>query len=312
MRLDELGEFGIIAKLTAVLPEPPEGVLGPGDDAAVVPAPDGRVVATTDMLVEGRHFRRNWSSAADVGHKAAAQNLADVAAMGARPTALLVAIGAPGDLDAQWVIEFNQALSAEADRAGAGVVGGDLVGADQIVVSVTALGSLDGRAPVLRSGGQSGDVVAVSAPTGASAAGLAVLRRGFTAPRTAVAAHRRPMPDYEAGVVAAQAGAHALVDTSDGLVADLKHVATASGIAIDIDSGLVELPDPVRAVGAALNVDPLTLALTGGEDHVLAGLFAPQTVPVGWRSIGRAVEGSGVLVDGQAYELPGGHDHFGA
>jgi len=311
MQLDEIGEFGLIEAITAALPPSPDGMLGPGDDAAVVPVADGRVVATTDMLVEGRHFRRNWSSAADVGHKAAAQNLADLAAMGARPTALLIAFGAPADLPEQWALDFHRALAAEADRAGASVVGGDVVGADQVVASVTALGCLDGREPILRSGGREGDVVAVSGPTGPSAAGLAVLRRGFTAPRAAVAAHRRPMPAYAAGVAAAEAGVHAMIDVSDGLVADLRHVAAASGLRLDVDSGALELAEPVQAVAAALNLDPVSLALTGGEDHVLAGLFATDAVPAGWRPIGRAAAGTGVTVDGQAYELPGGHDHFG-
>jgi len=311
-QLHEVGEFALIAAVTAGLGELPSGWLGPGDDAAIVPTPDGRVVATTDVLVERQHFRLDWSSAADVGHKAAAQNLADIAAMGATPTALLVGFAAPADLEERWALEFHAALVAEAERAGAAVVGGDVVRADQVVVSITALGSLEGRPPVLRSGAGPGDLLALSAPTGASAAGLAVLRRGFTAPRAAVSAHRRPTPDYTQGPIAAVAGATAMIDISDGLIADLRHIADASEVAIDVEPTLLEVPAPVVAVSAALGgSDPLTMVLTGGEDHVLAAFFRDRDdVPDGWRVVGLASAGSGVTVAGSPYQGDGGHRSF--
>jgi len=313
--LGEVGEFDLIAAVTSGLAPVADGDVGPGDDAAVLGVPGARVVATTDLLVERRHFRRDWSSAADVGHKAAVQNLSDLAAMGAVPLALLVGFGAPDDLPERWAREFHQSLVAEAERAGARVAGGDVVGADQVVVSVTALGHLDGHEPVLRSGGGVGDVLALSGPTGLSAAGLAVLRRGFSAPRAAVAAHRRPTGRYEDGPAAARAGAHALIDVSDGLVADLRHVAVASGVSIDLDPSALEVPEPVAAVCAALGgSDPLRMVLTGGEDHVLAGLFDVRSVPTGWRVVGRALpagERAEVLVGGVAWTEPGGHRHFG-
>lgn len=311
-QLHDVGEFELIAAVTAGLGELPSGWLGPGDDAAIVPTPDGRVVATTDVLVERQHFRLDWSSAADVGHKAAAQNLSDIAAMGAAPTALLVGFAAPADLEERWALEFHAALVAEAARAGAAVVGGDVVRADQIVISVTALGTLDGRVPVLRSGARPGDLLALSGPTGASAAGLAVLRRGFTAPRAAVSAHRRPTPDYSQGPAAALAGAHAMIDISDGLIADLRHIADVSEVAIDVEPTLLEVPAPVIAVSAALGgSDPLTMVLTGGEDHVLAAFFAAEAdVPAGWRVVGLASAGAGVTVAGSAYAGQGGYRHF--
>ena len=145
-----LGEFGLIAAVTARLPQGRGVLLGPGDDAAVVAAPDGRVVVTTDVLVEGRHFRRDWSSATDVGHKAAAQSLADIAAMGARPTVLVVGLATPADLPVAWAVELADGLREECSTVGASVVGGDVVRADSVVVSVTALGDLEGREPVTR------------------------------------------------------------------------------------------------------------------------------------------------------------------
>ena len=138
----ELGEFGLIRELTSRLTTTPAVALGPGDDAAVVAAPDRRVVATTDVLLEGRHFRRDWSTAYDVGRKAAAQNLADIAAMGAVPTALLLGLVVPADLPATWPVELMDGIRDECQVAGAAVVGGDVVRGDTITVAITALGDL--------------------------------------------------------------------------------------------------------------------------------------------------------------------------
>ena len=174
-----LGEFGLIQAVAARLPQGRGVLLGPGDDAAIVASPDGRTVVTVDLLVEGRHFRRDWSSAADVGHKAAAQNLADVAAMGARPHSLVVGLGVPAELPVDWVLELADGLQAECATVGASVVGGDLVRSDAVTIAVTALGDLGGRDPVTRSGARPGDVVALVGRLGWAAGGTAVLTRGF-------------------------------------------------------------------------------------------------------------------------------------
>jgi thiamine-monophosphate kinase len=291
-----VGEFGVIERVVAAAGTARAADVGPGDDAAVVRAPDGRVVATTDVLVEGRHFRRDWSSAEDVGHKAAAANLADVAAMGAVPTALLVGVACPPDTPTSWLEGVATGLAQECWPMGAAVVGGDTVaappGTDAVVLSVTALGSLDGRLPVLRSGARSGDVLALAGRLGWSACGLAVLRRGFTSPIAVVAAHRRPTPPYAAGPVAALAGATAVWDVCDGQLADAAHLATASGVDLDIDrTALVRAtlePDgPLQQVASALGGDPLAWVLTGGEDHALLATFPADTaLPDGWTAIG--------------------------
>ncbi|MGH3234983.1 MAG: thiamine-phosphate kinase, partial [Streptosporangiaceae bacterium] len=161
-----LGEFGLITALSAWLPPGPRTLVGIGDDAAVLAVPDGRVVATTDFLLEGRHFRRDWSGAADVGHKAAARSLADLAAMGAEPSALLVALAAPADLPVSWARELAEGLAAECARAGASVIGGDTARAASVILAVTGLGDLAGRDPVRRSGAAPGDLVAVAGPLG--------------------------------------------------------------------------------------------------------------------------------------------------
>ncbi len=326
-----VGEFGVIGRVLAHAGTARVAQVGPGDDAAVLRTPDRRVVATTDVLVEGRHFRRDWSSAEDVGHKAAAANLADVAAMGGVATALLVGLACPPTTQTAWLEGVAAGLAAECAPLGAAVVGGDLVAAaadsDAVVLSVTALGDLAGRAPVLRSGARPGDVVALTGRLGWSACGLAVLRRGFSSPIAVVAAHRRPTPPYAAGPGAAEAGATAMCDVSDGLLADLGHIAADSGVVVDLDRAAVvraclEPAGPLQQVGSALGTDPLAWVLTGGEDHALVATFpARAALPVGWAPIGQVRKGraAGVRVDGEsaadvvrAIGAEGaGHVHFG-
>ena len=295
----DVGEFGLIAAVVANLGSSPWVLLGPGDDAAVVVAPDGRVVATTDVLVEGVHFRRAWSTAYDVGRKAAAANLADVAAMGATGTALLVGLAAPGELPLAWAVGLADGLRDEAALVGASVVGGDSVRADLVVVSVTALGDLGGRAPVTRGGARPGDVVVLTGRLGWSAAGLRMLQRGQLA-GALVQAHRCPTPPYAMGPVLAVAGATAMCDVSDGLLADLGHVARASGCAIQLESALL--------ADDRVGIEDV---LTGGEDHALvATLPAGTAIPDRCRLIGRVESGvPSVLVDGE--RRTGGWDHFG-
>jgi thiamine-monophosphate kinase len=299
--IGEVGEFNLIARLAAAAgtPPPPEG---PGDDAALVNAPGGRLVATTDLLIEGTHFRRDWSTPHDIGRKVAAQNLADVAAMGARPTVLLIGFGAPGDFPVADFDDFVAGIRAECEVAGAALVGGDLVRAPQLVISGTALGVLDDDGPVLRSGAKPGDLVGVIGRLGWAAAGLRLLLDGETN-GPLVDAHRRPRPPYPAGPALASAGASALCDVSDGLVSDLGHIAAASGVRIEVD-----LP-ALRALGApGVSDDDL---LNGGEDHSLAFTIpAGLDAPGGAVMVGRVVAGAPrVLVDGFPAKSSG-YDHF--
>jgi thiamine-monophosphate kinase len=307
-----LGEFGLIGRVTAGRAQPRSTLLGPGDDAAVVASPDGRVVATTDVLVEGVHFRFDWVGPEQVGRKAAAANLADVAAMGAAPTALLVGLACPADTPVATLTALADGLWAEAEAAGAGVVGGDVTSGPVLMVSVTALGDLQAREPVRRSGARAGDVLALCGRVGWAAAGWAVLARGFRSPAVVVGAYRVPEPPYAAGPQAAQAGATAMIDVSDGLLADLGHIATASGVTLDVRSAALVVPPRLVDVGAALGVDPLHWLLTGGEDHALVATF-PGEPPPGWTAIGSVVAGEpAVLVDGRPYtEGAPGWTHFG-
>jgi thiamine-monophosphate kinase len=308
--LADLGEFGLVAELGRRFAQGEHVLIGPGDDAAVVAFPGGRVVVSTDVLVDTRHFRRDWASAEDIGHRVAAANLSDINAMGGVATALTVALAAPSDLPAEWALGLADGIAEEAALVGASVVGGDVTGADQVMVSVTALGVVDGE-PVRRSGARPGDVLALAGRQGWAAGGLAVLARGFRSPRKLVDAYRRPEPPYAAGAEARALGATAMIDVSDGLVADVGHVAEASGVAVDITTAAFELAEPLQAVGAALGADPMRFILGGGDDHALAATFPAGTVlPDGWTVIGTVAEGSGVTVDGGAYEGPTGHTHF--
>ena len=308
----ELGEFGLIAAIRDLLPSQPAPLLGVGDDAAVISAPDGRVVATTDLLIEGRHFRRDWSSARDVGVKAAAQNLADVAAMGATPTALLIGLATPGDLPVGWALDLTRGLADECGRAGAAIVGGDVTSADTLMLGVTALGDLGGRPPVTRAGARPGDILAIAGRLGWSAAGLALLTAGAAAfDRELADAHRRPQPPYPAGPQAARLGATSMIDISDGLIQDLGHVAAASGVSIDIDTGRLPGTAPLQAAAGRLGADWQDWALAGGEDHALAATFPAGTrLPGGWVRLGAVRPGSGVLVDSRPRGGAGGWNHF--
>jgi len=320
LRLGQVGEDGVLRQVLGRYAGPPGWLrVPPGDDAAVIdPAAFGvlGVVAAMDTVVEGRDFVREWSSGADV----AAQNFADIAAMGARPVALLVSLTAPGDLPLDFATGLADGLAAECARAGAAVAGGDLSDGDSIVVSATALGALVTNA-VRRRGAAAGDVVAVAGVLGASAAGLALLQAGVTGPGRgegdeagaalawALAAHRRPAPPYLAGPIAAAAGATAMIDVSDGLVRDAARVADASAVVLALESRLL-VPDPrLAAVAGVLerarpqDARPEDArrerarlvqewVMTGGEDHALLACFPHGSdVPSPFRRVG-TVEGA--------------------
>jgi thiamine-monophosphate kinase len=301
--LAAMGEFAVIDRLVAGRDQPAAVIVGPGDDAAVVLAGDGRTVVSTDMLVEGRHFRLDWSSPHDVGRKAIAQNAADIEAMGAAATAFVVAFGAPGDTPTAKALELADGMWQEAGRLGAGIVGGDMVSAPQWVLSVTVLGDLAGRAPVLRSGARVGDTLAVTGALGRSAAGYHLWHNNFDGFDALRRLHLVPEPPYGQGRVAADGGATAMTDVSDGLVADLRHIADASGVGINVSTvALAADRDALTEAAAVADVDPWTWVLGGGEDHALVATF-PGTPPRGGRAVGTVIDGPPrVLIDGDEWQ----------
>ncbi len=327
-RVRELGEEALLAAFVPLLPTGRRTLVGVGDDAAVVAAPDGRFVVSTDVLVEDHHFRRTWSTGYDVGWRAANQNLADVAAMGAEPTVLVVALVVPPDLEVSWLVDLARGLADAVGPHGVGVVGGDLSAGEKVVVAVTVHGDLAGRRPVLRNGARPGDVVALAGVVGRSAAGLALLEAGLggvggdaTEYLELVAAYLRPDPPITAGPEAAGAGATAMIDLSDGLLRDAGRVAGSSGVVVDLDaldrvleSDLLAVAEAAEAVGA----DPLRWVLTGGEDHALVATFPAETpLPADFRPIGhvhapsQGAPAGSVLVQGGRPPVTGlGWDHF--
>jgi len=314
MQVGDVGEFGMIAKATDGLSMPPSVSVGPGDDAACFLL-DGSAVISTDMYVEGVHFRTEWSDAGDIGRKVVAAAVADIEAMGATPITLLMALGMPRNTNEAWYEAFIDGVRQECVRANVTLVGGDLSIAPQIVATATVVGQTGAVTPVTRSGAQPGQLVAMTGRLGWAAAGLAALGRGFRSPKAVVDAHRFPLVPYGAGRDAALAGATAMIDVSDGLLADLGHVADASGVVIDITTSKLVIGDPVAAVAQALGVDPLDYVLTGGEDHALVATFTLGDVPTGWTVIGQVFEPSrgldgGVLVDGHRTTSAGGWRHF--
>lgn len=314
----DLSEEALLARVFPLLPVGSGTLLAPGDDAAVVAAPDGRYVVTCDVLVEDVHFRTSWSSGHDVGRRAAAQNLADVAAMGARPVALVVGLVVPGRTPVAWVEGLAQGLGDACAPVDAGVVGGDLSSGPVLMVSVTAHGDLEGRAAVRRDGARAGDVVAHAGRRGWSAAGLDLLLAGVPVVDPAlVAAHRVPEPPLAAGPAAARAGATAMLDVSDGLLRDAMRLARASGVTLDLDApadAFAADADRLAAAADALGADVATWLLTGGEDHGLLATFPPDVpLPTPFRRIGTvsAAADAPVRVGGVPPRVAStGWDHF--
>ncbi len=331
--LAELGERGLIARLRRRLPPPgPEVLVGIGDDAAAVAWGGETLLLTTDALLEGVHFRRSTATLRDIGAKAVAVNISDIAAMGGEPRYALLALGLPPSLAVADVDELYAGIHDIARRYGVTVVGGDTCAAPGgVALCVTLVGRVDG-APLRRSGARPGDAILVTGALGASAAGLAALERSPGAlPPAAVEAvarpHRLPTPRVAEGrLIRAAGGATAMIDVSDGLVTDLGHIATESRVGAWIDVDALPVSEATRAVAKALGRDPLRWALSGGEDYEL--LFT--AVPDRAGDLARAVTdrtgtpvhrigevrpfGDGVRFlgrDGRPHAVEPGFDHFG-
>lgn len=317
--LQSLGEFAVIdrlkdiAKLGSREISIPDPVVGSGDDSAIVAFGSAHVAMSVDLFVQDRHFRTDWSTGVDIGRRCAAASMSDICAMGVEPSTLLVGVAAPPETTMSWITEMYSGLVEEAAIAGARVVGGDLSSAIAIMISVTALGQAPKKGAVTRSGARVGDVVAVHGALGRAAAGLRVLQRGLRSPRSLVDSYRFPHVDYTAGVRARDAGAHAMIDVSDGLVADLRHIADASVVTINIDKSLLMVPEDLTSAAAAFGLDPLTWVLEGGDDHAIIATFpVAATLPAGFHAIGVVNERGehSVTVDQAIFEGSGGYSHF--
>lgn len=338
----DFDESQLLATIFPLLPTNAYVQVGTGDDCAVITAPNNQFVVSTDILIENQHFKRNWSTGSDVGWRAAMQNLADIAAMGAVPTSVVLALGLPGDLEVAWVHDFYRGFIDACKTVGAAIVGGDLSASAVITVAVTVHGDMQSIPPVLRSGARPGDVVAHSGNLGWSAAGLALLSAGHAAPKAehptypsgpsaapsmdpvtrAISLFLRPQPVLTLGPVAARAGATALMDVSDGLLRDAGRIAAASNVGIDLALSTAYPKDRehLETVAETLGQEPQAQAslwrLSGGEDHGLLATFPnSDAVPHGFAVIGtvRAVVTGQprITIDGKsAAGLSQGWDHF--
>ncbi len=322
MELHDLGEIGFLERVRRWVPAG-KAAVGIGDDAAVVRLNEGAsLVATTDALVEGVHFRWDWSSPADVGHKAVAVNVSDVAAMGAEPRWLLLSLCAPASTSADLLRDLYEGFAQACASYGAELIGGDTVSADQVVLAVTALGEVAGD-PLLRSGAEIGDVVAVTGPLGRAAAGVNLLLSQDpkkVSPEDALAcmgAHRRPSARVKEGPLLRASGAHAAIDVSDGLASDARRLAESSGVGVEIDAERLPVAPEARRIADARGWDAERMVLGGGEDLELLVALAPSDVdtsPVELMVVGRVVdEGIWLMRDGQRSPLDAeGWDHFRA
>lgn len=278
MKISELGEFGLIERLRKKLLTSRDGVImGVGDDTAILKQSGDRyLLATCDAQVEGRHFLRNKATPYQIGRKALAVNLSDIAAMGGAPTYALISLGLPNDLEVEFVDELYRGLTDEAKQFDVRIVGGNLSGAQQIFVDMTLLGEIEPQHLLLRSNAKEGDVVLVTGDLGAASVGVDVLMAERPIPISPKAREfvlesaLTPTPRLSVGQLIARSGlASAMIDISDGLAADMGHICDESNVSVRLFAEPLPIANPTVEVSVAVGRDPLDPALHGGEDYEL-------------------------------------------
>ncbi len=320
-----MGEFELLDAIRRRLPPPgPRVRLGSGDDAAIV-VPEGATATSVDALVDGVHFKREWCSPAQIGAKALAAALSDLAAMGAAPGEAYAVLGLPPDLDEAGCLELLDGMAALAARTGTTLAGGDVSRSPVLSLAITVVGHAPGPgAFVSRAGARPGDALVVTGELGAAAAGLLQLEAGRDVPveqgphghrstgTSQIARQLEPQPRLEAGRALAANGATAMIDLSDGLGGDAVHIARASGAGLRIEAAALPLADGVAAVARTAEKDPLDLAVGGGEDYELLAALPAERFDAAARAVeereGSRLTRIGAVVAGEGVEirLPGG------
>jgi thiamine-monophosphate kinase len=324
MKIKEIGgEFALIERLGAIISaDHADLIVGVGDDAAVIrtaPEPAPYLLVTTDMLVEERHFRRDWATPEQIGIKAAQCNLSDIAAMGGTPTWMFISLALCEEIDAEWVQGVYGGIASACRRHGVIVAGGDTVMGPVNSISITLLGSVPIPELCLRSHARPGDLLMVTGPLGASAAALELLRAGKSPGSCLLEKHLTPTCRLDASGPLASI-AHAMIDISDGLGSEVRHICRQSAVGARIETASIPIHDAVLAAARDLEQDPLQLALSGGEDFELLFSIAPEKVVelkqtgLDFYPVGRIVPASeGVVLvsqNGGHTPLPEGYAHF--
>jgi thiamine-monophosphate kinase len=302
-------ESELIAALTAVFKSSDASIrervlIGIGDDGAVIAPSSSKSVLAADMAVEGVHFNRKWSTLREIGAKITAANLADIYAMGGEPKYLLVSAGLTANFGISEITELATGIAEEAALVGATVVGGDISRAEQLVISISVFGEVE--KPVTRSGAKPGDSVIISGLPGKSAAGLVQLKSGITE-SDFISAHKKPVVNYQ--LAKKFQGVNSMCDVSDGLLSELNHIASASGVGIELDSKLITEIPGFKELEAATKEDIWELVLSGGEDHVFVATTSSD-IPEGAHLIGKVVSDTGVKVSGISKLPATGFRHF--
>ena len=320
MKMQQLGEFGLIDRIRKMTSVPDPSWVGIGDDCAVIPlspetggAPASDLLVSTDMLVEGTHFLMEDISPRQLGWKSAAVNISDIAAMGGKPIATFLSLALPKTLPEQWMQEFMEGYNGISEKFGAALLGGDTTcSPDRICINVTVLGTCPRGKARLRSAARPGDLVCVTGTLGDSAAGLRLILGGQkgAAPRL-MDRHYTPTPRVEEGLaLSCLPGVHAMMDISDGVGSDLRHILDESGVGARIDTGKLPISKELQALCSETGWDPKELALSGGEDYELLFTMDPQETPdIPYTVIGEITANPTVTWEGGSRDYMG-YKHF--
>ena len=316
MKLGDVGEFGLIKKVSRRAKRS-EVLVGIGDDAAVIRAGKEFILYTTDMMVEGDHFRMEWHPPEKIGRKAMASNISDIAAMGGIPEYALISISLRSDISVEFAESIYKGMYDTADRYGVDIIGGDTTHSSLIVINVALTGRTDERHLALRSGAKSGDYILVSGPLGASRAGMELLLHGYTEPKGPIEKHLDPGCRMDIARDISRY-ANAVIDVSDGLASEIRHICEESGVGAIIEKEKIPLDRETIKAAKILETDPYDFALHGGEDYELLFTVSEENLDK-VRKYGTVVgriggKGIGIRMrneKGEIEDLKGGYDHFG-